>query len=69
MILREFTQRGLFAVAAALSAGVAAAHPGHDHGSWVADILHLVHALAPLLVLLAVGVGGVASYRLLDRDR
>jgi hypothetical protein len=39
-------------------AGVALAHPGHDHGTWIAEIVHLLHGLAPLLAVLAVGVVG-----------
>lgn len=59
-------------VAGALWAGAAAAHPGHDHVGWMADIAHLLHAFAPLLpllALLAVGVGGTVTWRLLDRER
>jgi hypothetical protein len=39
-------------------AGAAMAHPGHDHGTWMAEMVHLLRGLAPLLALLAVGVGG-----------
>jgi hypothetical protein len=69
MDTKELLQRGLVAVAGVLAAGAAAAHPGHDHASWMADVLHLLHALAPLLALLAVGVACAAIYGLPDRER
>jgi hydrogenase/urease accessory protein HupE len=69
MVWIKLLQRGAIAAAGLAVACVAAAHPGHNHDSWTADAIHILQALAPLLALLAVGVGGVATYRLLDRDR
>lgn len=68
-VLVLLLQRALFVVAGLGLAGWAMAHPGHPHDSWTADVIHLMHTLAPLLALLAVGVGGAATYRLLDRKR
>jgi hydrogenase/urease accessory protein HupE len=62
-------QRAAIVVVGLGLAGVAAAHPGHNHDSWTADLMHLLHAWAPLLALLAIGVGGAATYRMLDRGR
>lgn len=49
--------------------GLAVAHPGHAHDGIAADIIHLWHALGPLLPVLLLGVAGAAAYRLLNRGR
>jgi hydrogenase/urease accessory protein HupE len=36
-------------------ATAALAHPGHDHDSWLAQLVHLFSGPAPLLLVLAVG--------------
>lgn len=49
--------------------GAALAHPGHDHDSWLADAVHLLSGLAPLLLLLAAGVASALLILSRQNDR
>lgn len=51
--LKEIMMKGIFAVFTALVTSLALAHPGHDHSSWTAP---LIHAIWLLPLVLAVGV-------------
>lgn len=45
----------LLATTALTASGLALAHPGHDHSSWTAPLLHALW-IAPVAVALVAGV-------------
>ena len=69
MVPSKLLTRAAIVVVGLTAAGAALAHPGHSHEGWLADVAHMLHALGPLLALLAVGVGAAVTYVALDRER
>ena len=44
----------IFSIALVIFSGVAAAHPGHDHGHWSSGLIHLLWILPLVFGLAAV---------------
>lgn len=56
--------KAFFAILTTLSTSFALAHPGHDHSSWAAP---LIHALWLLPMVLAVGVVAYFIHKKLNK--